>query len=210
MVEAKVTLINKEIVTIDNCYNLTIKYDLVKGNSTPITFIGCKDIGSSTWFCDCKNNWNEYNLTMQTDGTPLKKPREYNMVLNAYIYDITKSRDTFTVKDYGYDSDIDGFELDDLGKDIQYIEVPIYINQTIYKDRIVNNSQEVVKTVYREDVQKVSQLNLQINELNKTNIDLNSDVKHYKVRIRWLYIIIGIYLLLTIFVLLKLIASRPQ
>jgi hypothetical protein len=169
------SLINKELVDIDNCYNLTVTYELTNGNTTPVSFVGCTDKGSNTWFCDCKTTIGTYTLTMSTDGAVIKKDRKYKMTIDYYVYDLNKESNGFTVIDAGTDASVSGKNLEDLGRVVEYIDVPIYINKTIYVDKIIEKPVyvDVPRDVYIENTTRIDILrnNLTI-QLNSTQIEL--------------------------------------
>ena len=158
-VHGKVTMVTKDLTSIDDCYNVTISYKQTSGNASDITFPGCKKVTAYNWTCDCRNVIGEYNLTMSSDGAILKKPRIYEFTVDYRTYDINKFKDSFVVRDYGYELDIGGMQTDDLGRDIIYIDRIIYVNNTIYKDKIINKTVEVIKEVQVDNVTTIMRLN---------------------------------------------------
>lgn len=194
-VHGKVTMVNKELLQIENCYNVTIHYQQESGNVSDLTFTGCKNLGNYTWTCDCRYI-SEYNLTMSSDGAILKKPRVYEFDVQYRTYDIIKFSDTFTVKDYGYEIDISGMKTEELGKDIEYIETIVYVNQTVYKDKIVNRTVEVIKEVPVDNLTTITRLNGDITELRNNNTALSDSNKHLKSANKWLWITLILLILI--------------
>jgi hypothetical protein len=174
-----VTMVTKDLNQIENCYNVTIHYEQTSGNISDLTFPGCKKIDTYTWTCDCRFI-GEYNLTMSSDGAILKKPRIYTFDVDYMVYDINEYTDTYTVKDYGYENDINGMSTENLGKVVQYIDRIVYVNQTVIKDRIVNKTVEVIKEVVVDNVTTINRLNGDITELRNNNTALQDNVKQFK------------------------------
>jgi hypothetical protein len=191
-VHGKVTMVTKDLTSIENCYNVTISYKQTSGNTSDITFPGCKKITTYNWTCDCHNVIGEYNLTMSSDGAILKKPRVYDFNIDYRMYDITKFKDSFVVRDYGYELDIGGMQTDELGRDIQYVDRIIYVNNTVYKDKIINNITQVIKEVEVDNITTITRLNGDIIELQNNNIALQDNIKQYKSSrtIFWITIIV--------------------
>lgn len=169
IVNAKIVNVDKKIIEVDDCYNLTVHYTQTGGNASPIKFLSCKDLGDNTWFCDCKNSGRTYNLTMQSDGTILNKPRVYDFNIQYRTYEITKFSDSFTLKDYGYDVSTSGLETEELGRDIETVYNTVYVNRTVYVER--NKTVEVPKyvNVYVDNQTKLDALYSNISNLQWDN-----------------------------------------
>lgn len=171
IVDAKVVNVDKVVSEIDDCYNLTVHYTQTGGNASGIKFLSCKDIGDNTWYCDCKNSGRQYNLTMQSDGTILNKPRVYDFNIQYRTYEITKFSDSFTLKDYGYDVSTSGMDSEELGRDVETVYNTIYVNRTVYVDR--NKTIEVPKYV---NVQVDNQSKLDLLYGNISNLQLDNSM----------------------------------
>ena len=74
------------IMNVENCYNLTVRYELSDGEPVGVKFYGCKDWGNQTWFCNCRSDLNSYNLVMQTDSAIVREAREYELEVTGYVY----------------------------------------------------------------------------------------------------------------------------
>jgi hypothetical protein len=191
-----ITYANKNILEIDNCYNVTVKYTQTDGNITGLTFPNCKNIYNTTWNCDCRNTIGTYTLVMSSDATILKKARKYDFTIDYMVYDISEESKNFNVKDYGYDIDVSGIQTTDLGRVVEYIDVPVYINQTVYKDKIINRTVEVIKEVQVDNPVTINRLNGDITELRNNNTALDDSNKHLKSTNKWLWIILIVFTLM--------------
>ena len=190
LVEGKTpsNLLDKVIIhNLNDCYNLTVQYDLIEGNSTPVYFSGCSDKGNQTWFCDCKNI-KFYNLTMQTDKSMLREPREYEFNIEANLYDVCSDSDSFEVKDWGDYIDEDSVKLkcSSTKKSSDRVEI-IYINKTVevpvieYRDVV----KETVKEVYVENQTRINELALRLdnshNEINRLSSLLDNEINRKQI-----------------------------
>lgn len=129
--------IDKDILTIYNCYNLTVSYQRTSGNVTPVYFKNCNNLGDNTWNCNCRDTVGDYHLIMQNSGVDLVKERDYKIIVNYSYYDISNANTKFIVRDWGDSFDIRGNDLEDLGKAYIIVDKIIYVNQTVFVDKIV-------------------------------------------------------------------------
>lgn len=183
--------VEKPLLNVSNCYNLTITADLERGVETPIYFTGCTKTDTNKWFCDCfKVDKTDYLLVMWTDNTILRDERRYQIDIDAQVYNYNLDNINFRVDDWGDYIDLGRADLTHIGDNIKTIKVPeiIYINKTIYEDRIINDTiyQDVINTVYIENTTQIELLNNNITELNNRTSTLNKDVEKYKGRNVWL------------------------
>lgn len=164
--------VDKDIETITNCYNLTVHYTRSSGNYTPIYFKDCTDIGGNTWTCDCKDT-TEYHLILQTDGTSWDKERDYKFTVDYNYYDISEAENVFTVRDWGDNYDVLSSDITDMGKNVIVLEKPVYINQTVYVDRIINQTvyqdRIVPQTIYMENLTHVNSVQGELTKSKHAN-----------------------------------------
>lgn len=160
------TAIDREILTISNCYNISLRVKQTEGVKVTPSFKDCTDEGSGYWSCDCHDT-EDYNLIMRTDGESIDEDRYYDITLTYYLYDLNKEKNSFTVRDRGNDVSTSGENIEDLGKDIVVVEKPIYINQTVYQDRPVDRLVYVDKIVNIENLTKVKLLQENITSLQQ-------------------------------------------
>lgn len=162
-------MMDKQLMTIENCYNLTVHYELTDGVTTPINFKDCTDKGNSTYFCNCRRDEGVYNLIMQTDNAIIRDAREYEISVTGYTYSFYKDKENFKVLDWGDYIDNKNKHPRDFGQDsttcdsgeIEYV----YVNQTI--ETIVNKTIEVPVEVFKE---KIVERNITIQVDNTTMI----------------------------------------
>lgn len=165
------TVIDKELITISDCYNITIHAELTSGVATPISFSGCPLSDVNTWQCSCITTVRDFRVIMQTDDAVVRKERRYKISINYTQYDFVKSKDSFTVKDYGDYIDNTGNDINSIAGDIEYIDNIVYVNTTEYVDRIVNNTVYVdkINTVTVENITRVQLLEQDVATLNSKN-----------------------------------------
>jgi hypothetical protein len=173
------TVINKELITISDCYNITIHAELTSGVATPISFSGCPLSATNTWQCSCITD-GDFKLIMQTDDAIVRKERRYKISINYTQYDFVKSKDSFTVKDYGDYIDNTGTDINSIAGDVEYIDKIVYVNYTKYVDR--NNTVTVNNTVYVDKINTVTVENItRVQLLEQDVATLNSKNNFKKV-----------------------------
>lgn len=165
--------LSKVLFQVDDCYNLTIHYSLVDGNSSPVYFDNCIDKGSSSWFCDCKNYTNGFNITLRTDKTILREPREYDIILNYTLYNLYSNFDNFNLVDWGDYAEVDGEDIKYTNSSIKCqskVKV-VYVNNTIEVpvDRIEYRERNVTVVVHQENFTRINLMNDTINNLTANN-----------------------------------------
>jgi hypothetical protein len=166
-------VIDKPLLNVSNCYNLTVSAVLMAGNISPISFSGCSFLGNDSFFCNCysidNRNW---SLIMQTDNTILRESREYKITVNALVYSFEKDRLRFRIDDWGDYLDLGDIVNESLGDTREKIIIKdiVYVNNTVFQDRIVYQDKIVEKIVYVENTSKVDSC---LNELNLTNLTTN-------------------------------------
>lgn len=156
---------SKQLVEIFDCFNVTVKYSLTDGNTTPIYFDGCSDKGSNTWFCDCKGYTNGFNLTMRTDRSILRDPREYDISIDYVLYNFYSNSDDFEVEDWGDYVEVNGESIkytNSSTKCKNSVDI-IYINKTVEVIEYRNRTVEV--PVYLENTSKIDECNVRMNDL---------------------------------------------
>jgi len=154
--------LDKKIASIHNCNNVSININKVSGNNTPISFKGCTGSGSNL-NCDCRDVDGLFNVTLQTDRTPLNSEyRLYDVDMTYTSCQMSKSKISLTVRDWGDSAQTYGEQTTDLGSDImvvdriQYANRTIEINKTVYVDRIINlSAKEIPKYIYIENKSKI-------------------------------------------------------
>lgn len=164
--------VDKELTSIDNCYEVTIYIEQTSGNSSPVYFKDCTDEGGGVWICNCRDFDGDFNIVMQTDATPLRKERKYKVTMNYTIYDDrTRSKDSFTVKDFGDYADTSGIDSEVLGRDVVTVDNIVYVNHTDIQIEYRNNTlfRDVIKEVYVENMTHIKSLQDDIDRVNGKN-----------------------------------------
>jgi len=166
-VEARTTppsnLLDKPILNnVNGCFNLTLSYDLEDGNVTPINFIGCSNLGNSTWFCNC--NVADYDLIMQTDKTMVREAREYDIDVEVNRYHIYEDSKRFSVDDWGDYTEVKGSNLDyfeddnfdgkKCSKNVQFI----YVNKTIERNITIEVPKYIQNITYVQNVSYIQNI----------------------------------------------------
>lgn len=171
-------LLDRPLINVTNCYNLTIHYELTDGVATPVSFIGCTDKGNGDWSCNCREDDNLYTVIMRTDKSIIRDPREYDIDIDGYVYDFYEDSISFRVLDWGDYTEVKGKRLNDLGSDSaddndntcsDRVEV-IYLNRTV--EKIVEVPVETIREVRVEDTVKINVLNQKITTLSANNTAL--------------------------------------
>jgi hypothetical protein len=169
--------IDKILLNIPDCYNVTVKHiDLYSGNKTSITFNGCI-LYNNTWTCNCAGI-NDYNLTLQSDNTPLyyNDIRKYHFIIQYTSYAFSYFNDSIYATDDGLGLDINSENNVGIGQNIIYRDVPYYlytdkvINNITYKNVTVYVNKNVTQIVYKDNITKIDELIYSYNKsLNKSN-----------------------------------------
>ena len=158
------------VMNVENCYNLTVRYELSDGEPVGVKFYGCKDWGNQTWFCNCRSDLNSYNLVMQTDSAIVREAREYELEVTGYVYSFSKDSKDVRLLDWGDYFEIRTKNVNDFGEDadceprieIKYInrtvEVPVDKIVEVPVDRIVEVPVNVTEYVYLENITRISGL----------------------------------------------------
>lgn len=174
-------LMDRQIISIENCYKLDLKLELEEENETYVEFVGCNNLGNNTWNCSCREDDNRYQLVMRTDKTMLRNAREYELKIEAVLYNFKEDSTKVTIKDWGDYTEVKGRDLEDFGTDeekVTEIIVPeyIYINKTIeiLVDKIMEKPVYIEVKVDNET--KLQELNNQIIERDNRINELNEIV----------------------------------
>lgn len=172
-------LLDRPLMNVKNCFNLTVHYELTDGVAVPVYFSGCTDRGNGTWFCNCREDDNSYTLVMRTDKTMVRDAREYDIDVEGYIYSFYKDDVSYRVLDWGDYTEINGKQVNNLGKDgegectnadPEEVEKIVYVNQTVEVEKIVEKL--VPQEVRVEDNTKILALTNQVSELEANNTAL--------------------------------------
>lgn len=175
------TIIDKPLINISNCFNVTVNADLTSGNTSYIAFSGCSFLGNDSWFCNCFSSDNHnYTLIMQTDNTILRDSRDYRITLDARLYAFEKDRLRFKVNDWGDYIDLGDVVNDSFGDTREKVEVPIYVDRVVYQDKIVDHNIYVDKIVYVENTSKIDSCLI---DLNKSNESINIQIRENRLLI---------------------------
>lgn len=161
---------DKTILTISNCYNVSVRTTLINGNFTPVYFKDCSNPSSNFWVCDCHNIVGDYNLTLQTSDVYISSERLYRVNVNYSTYDISNFNSKFLVQDHGEFVNILGVDTSDLGKNVVVVTEPVYINNTVYVDRFVNSTVDRIVYINRTVEVKVNSSNI-VNDSSWSNAD---------------------------------------
>lgn len=207
------SLMDKPLMNVEDCYNLTVHYELTSGVATGVAFSGCTFIGNDSWFCNCRSDSGSYNLIMQTDNSIIREARKYKVDVSGYVYSFYKDKVSFRVLDWGDYIDNKNTHLDDFGSDktssnsvcSSDVQV-VYINNTITK--VVNQTVEVPVEVIKEVVVENTS---RLDALNTSLINTHNDyVKLSKNRNGWLlaFIITLIILILVGFYLYNVLRGE--
>lgn len=164
---------DKQLTSIPYCFNVSIYYELLDGNYTPVAFKDCSILAPNYWVCDCHNYVGIYNVTMQSDGTFYYPSRIYKIIVNYTTYNLDSYNDELTVQDYGTNTEVNG-EVIDMGKSYYTLTQVYYMNNTVYEDRVINNTYYVNVTQYYENYTTIDAYAYQ---LYITNDSLNNITK---------------------------------
>jgi len=168
---------DRDIITISNCYNISLRVKQTSGVKVIPSFKDCTDNGDGYWSCDCHASVDDYTLVMRTDtATDLDEDREYSVTMNYRVYDLSKERNIFTIRDDGSSMDVFGEHLEELGKDIVVVEKPIYINQTIYKDRVVESPPVYLDRIVNVPTEDLTRINLLQENITRLEGELRKGV----------------------------------
>lgn len=151
------SVLDKDILTIDNCYNISLRARQTEGLKVTPSFKECTDNGDGYWSCDCHDT-NEYHLIMRTDNSVVDDNRYYTITMTYYVYDLSKEKNSFTVRDEGNDFVTSGGNIEELGRDITVVEKIVYVNNTVYKDKIVESPPVYLDKIIRVEVDNVTKI----------------------------------------------------
>jgi len=185
------------ILSIPNCYNISIHSTQQTGNTSKPTFDGCSNTIGNDWVCNC--NVGTFNLTMHTDNTPLySNNRWYKVAVTYTQYILNQSLANLVIKDWGDSFNVNGVP-EDISGCYNTIYETKYINvssppKIVYVDRNVT----VTQTVTVMNTTKCDEVETQLVTCNTSSSDKDASSKIAR---RW-YIGIIIFL---IFVILYLI-----
>ena len=200
-------IVDKPLVNISNCYNFSLNVDLRSGIDVPISFNGCSQTGSRTWFCNCYSSNNaDYHLVMRTDDTILREKRDYRFTIEALVYDFKDDEINLRVEDWG---DYIKFRsnTEHLGDDYEIIEIPVFINKTVYVDRLVNVSVPIYINNISERIVYVNQT--QVVEIENVTKVKKLEESNYLIK---LYAIIELIIIsaVLITIIISLITRRKK
>lgn len=173
--------IDKHVTEFNNAYNLTISYDLIDGNNTnaDLSFVDCSDLGNHKWFCNTKDK-PYFNLTVRSNEVILREPREYEFEITYNYYDIKSSSIHFNFNDWGDYGDSEAKERysknvsSGCTSKIEYVPIEVIKKEDVieYRDRNITIEKNI--TLYIDNTSKINELNLIIEDLNKSlNNSLN-------------------------------------
>lgn len=200
---------------IYDCINFTISAS--GSNSTGLSFDGCSDKGSNTWFCDCGTS-KFWNLTMRSDRTILRDPKEYDMHIDYNLYNVYSNSDDFEVEDWGDYVDVNGASIKytnssskcQAKKDIVYInnvtETIKYVDVIEYRDR--NH------TIYInvENTSRLDECNALLINVSSDNLRLNTTLSEELIKSnKYLIVLLGVGILCALLIsMLILILTRNK
>lgn len=153
--------LDKVILQIPNCFNVSVSSELLLGNFTPIKFRDCSFVNRS-WICDCHNVKGVFNLTLQNDGVNLDSKfwRLYRFDVVYNVYELKNFYGKLIVNDMGGGFNIKGNSINYVEPSVLTVHDVVYVNNTVdrivyvdrnvsypvYVDRVVNNT--VIQDVY--------------------------------------------------------------
>ncbi len=168
-------LVDKPLnISIENCFSVSIDVELEEGSHSDIGFVGCKKLSSKEFSCNCLNkDNNNFSVIMRTDNTLIRNIRHYDLYISVEYFDVyrkTLSVDVEDGGDYYKEYQKDWREVTNKAKRFIKIE---YVNNTVYKDRVV----EVIKEriVYEDRIINntvIEYVNITEYIENKTNIEI--------------------------------------
>lgn len=192
---------DKFIMSIPDCYNVSIYPKLISGDYADVTFKDCSLV-DKVWVCDCHNT-NPFLLYVHNSIVALNynESRIYKFDIVYSTYDLSYFNDTSIMYDFGNNFYFKNHSNHYVGNNI--VEVPYYVDRIItknvpeYVDRIV----EVNKTIYINDTTSYDTCNL---ELDKAKIDIGylnasyiEDLEKDSSFNYWSYLIISLLSLLS-------------
>lgn len=181
--------IDKPILQIKNCFNVSIDDSLLQGNYTSISFKDCSKV-NSIWYCDCHNVGGLFNLTMQTDGSNLgsRDWRYYRFDIDYNTYTLDHSQGSLLLVDYGSWFNIKSNGIEYLGQNTVEVHDIVYQDREVFRDVIKNVyvDRNITVIEYIENTSKIDDLTIELNnshaysrdmtkkynDLNKVNIYL--------------------------------------
>ena len=186
-------LVDKPLnITIPNCYSVNISAELTEGAVSDLQFVGCTKIDDSNFDCNCLNiDNNNFSIIMRTTPDIIRNIREYDIYLNVKYFETYRKTMSLTVDDGGDYYEVYNSSWIDRDKKIIIKQVPVYINNTIYSDKIVYVNQTVFKD-RNVTIEKIEYIE------NTTKIDeLNKDKKQMGFVIG---VLIGLIILISIYI----------
>ena len=124
-------------ISVANCYNITIHTNLIEGDEVDQSFTGCSKVDNNNFYCNCFNTNNDnFSVIMQTSDYPVHTLRNYKVEIDAITYSLKGKSMTATVEDAGDYYDLNRDDWRTMGIIYSPQLTPIYINNTVYKDRV--------------------------------------------------------------------------
>lgn len=172
--------IEKPLVNLSNCYNMTISVSLQEGNESAISFNGCTKTDDNEWFCNCYTTENKnFSLIMQTDDKILRSPRRYDVNIKEQYFTYRTNPISLNVDDWGDYVDLGDVDYEIINRrpqaEIRYVDRVKLVNNTVYVDRIkeVQVLREINNTVLVENTTRVDACNAELTKLQTENTMFN-------------------------------------
>lgn len=173
--------IEKPLVNLSNCFNMTITVDQTDGNTTsPLSFNGCSQTDVDTWFCNCYSTDNHnFSLIMQSDNTILRSPRVYDVKIREQYFTYRTNPITLNVDDWGDYVDLGDVDYEVINRrpqpEVRYVDKIKLVNNTVYVDRVkevvkeVPILQQINSTVFVENTTRLDECNNELARLQTEN-----------------------------------------